>query len=216
MLKIATQTLPKSTLGYVSFRIALKDTLERFTLAAQVGTLHDSKFGYLTEVPFLASVPPHVQLDLLARTWQRHLDASPHEADLVDESVIYAVCETAARLVEDEPREVRRYLEKGPTEVDFEIDHFLAAEIRALHLNLPNEGDFLLVSQFEDMPPERAQTLKRKFGLDERDLDVLFDVLGRWHVGVDFAANLEGLVAENERLRIDRTLRQAGAPLHDG
>ncbi len=213
MLKIATHTLPGSRLGYAAFRIALRDTVERFMLATQVGTLHESRFGYLTEVPFLAAVPPQVQLDLLAHSWRRLVDDRSHQADLLDESVIYAVCETSARLVEDEPREVRRYLENGPEEVEFAIDHFLAAEMRALHLNLPNEGDFLLVSQFEDMPPERASTLKEKFGLEERSLDVLFDALGRWHVSPEFAENLAGLVSDEEVSRIERTLRQAGTPL---
>jgi hypothetical protein len=54
-------------------------------------------------VPFLMGVPPHVQLDLLADTWSKHTSKDKHEASLIDESVIYAAGETAARIAEEDP-----------------------------------------------------------------------------------------------------------------
>jgi hypothetical protein len=65
MLSIASDILPQTCISYVAFRIAFCETLERITLAKQVGG-HIDGFGYLTEVPFLGSVPPQIQLDLLA------------------------------------------------------------------------------------------------------------------------------------------------------
>ena len=112
-------------------------------------------FGFLTEVPFLRAVPPHVQLDLLAETWCKHASTEKFVANLVDESVIYAACETSARIVEQEPHVITRYLAGGPQQVSPKADSLLAGELRALHLNLASDGDFLMISQFEDMPPPR-------------------------------------------------------------
>lgn len=198
MLQIAHETLPQSGLCYFAFRLAFRETLERIALWKQFQGNPDEVFGFLTEVPFLREVPPHVQLDLLLDTWRKHLRPDSVPADLVDESVIYAVCETAARLVEEDPETVAAYLRKGPAEVRVKCDDSLASALRGLHLKLPNEGDFLLVGQFLDMPPAEADALKREFRMRPDELDLLFEILGRWHVSRDFLTKLEGLATERE------------------
>lgn len=198
MLQIAHETLPQSGLSYFAFRLAFRETLERIALWKQFQGNPDEVFGFLTEVPFLREVPPHVQLDLLLDTWQKHLRPDSVPADLIDESVIYAVCETAARLVEEDPETVAAYLRKGPVEVRVKFDDSLASALRGLHLKLPNEGDFLLVGQFLDMPPEEADALKQEFRMQPDELDLLFEILGRWHVSRDFLAKLQGLTTERE------------------
>ncbi len=197
MLAIASDILPQTSLSYVAFRIAFCETLERITLAKQVGG-HIDGFGYLTEVPFLGAVPPRVQLDLLAETWAKHLSEMPEEATLLDESVIYAICETAAHLADHQPNAVRGFLRGGPLEVDLRIDHRLAGELQGLHLNLSNAGDFLMISQFEDIPPDEARSLKAQFGLEEDRLEPMFEVLGRWHPLPEFLGNLHGLLLPRE------------------
>ncbi len=197
MLNIASDILPQTCISYVAFRIAFCETLERMTLAKQVGGLRDG-FGYLTEVPFLSGVPPRVQLDLLAETWAKHLSESSESATLLDESVIYAICETSSMLVDHQPSVVRGFLRSGPLEVDLKINHHLATELQGLHLNLSNAGDFLMISQFEDMPPEEARLLKTQFGLEEDRLEAMFEVLGRWHPHAEFLSRLHGLLLPNE------------------
>ncbi|MEX0702138.1 MAG: hypothetical protein WD069_08585 [Planctomycetales bacterium] len=201
MLLIAADTLPRSLLSYIAFRIAFQDTLERVALAEQVGDRADG-FGYLTEVPFLQAVPPQVQLDLLAQTWGRHMATDPFAADLVDESVIYAACETAARLVEEQPIAVAWWLTGGPIQAPVPPGPLLAEGLRALHINLPSEGDFLLISQFEDLPPKEADRVKWKFGIDPARLECLFEVLARWRTSAEFVERLEGLFGLREIARI--------------
>jgi len=201
MLTISTDTLPQSCLSYVAFRVSFLETLERISLAQQVGSYGTDSFGFLTEVPFLRTVAPHVQLDLLAETWSKHVANVPVEATLLDESVVYAVCETSSRLVENEPETIDRFLEGGPLDVDLTVDHFLAPELRGLHLNLSNEGDFLMISQFEDMLPAEARRLKKKFGLSEERLETMFEILGRWTMSADFLNYLEGLLTGKEIVR---------------
>ncbi|MBW3538829.1 MAG: hypothetical protein KY476_01025 [Planctomycetes bacterium] len=199
MLTISTDTLPQSGLSYVAFRIAFRDTLERIVLAAQVDDDTEC-FGFLTEVPFLRSVPPHVQLDLLAETWRKHAADEAFEASLVDESVIYAACETAAWVVEHDPGIARLFLKGGPQPVEIESGQ-LAEELRGLHLSLSNEGDFLLISQFEDLPPDEALKLKIEFGIDPERLEPMFDALARWRMSPEFLGSLIGLFTKEEIVR---------------
>ncbi|MEM9702902.1 MAG: hypothetical protein AAF907_10725, partial [Planctomycetota bacterium] len=157
MLQIADTKLPHTVLCYVAFRAAFHDTLERIAVHDRHDGDPHARFGFLTEVPFLRCVPAHIQLDLLAATWSRHAAHDPHEADLVDEAVLYAACETAGRLCAEEPATVARYLAGGPIDVTLAVDGLLADELRALHLGLAGEGDFLTISQFEDCPPAESR-----------------------------------------------------------
>lgn len=201
MISIQTDTFPQTSLSYFAFRIAFQDTLERICLAQQMGTYTMDSFGFLTEVPFLRSVPPHVQLDMLAATWKKHVSDERFDASLLDESVIYGACETAARIVEREPVVIERFLKGGPLDVQLRPDHQLASELRALHLNLSSDGDFLMISQFEDMNPDESRAAKQQFGLDEARLEILFEALGRWAMTPEFLSNLVGLMTKEEIVR---------------
>ena len=92
-------------------------------------------------------------------------------------------------------------MKNGPLDVELAIDHHLSSELRSLHLSLSNEGDFLLISQFEDMIPTEAIRLKRKFGLEEERIEPMFDVLSHWRVSADFLNNLTGLLTGREIIR---------------
>ena len=200
MITVATDTLPQNGLTYLAFRVSFRETLERITLSQQLGS--DAEFfGYLSEVPFLKAVPPHVQLDLLAETWHRHAAKHQFSATARDEAVIYAACETAARVVEQEPDSVLSYLRGGPLHLDVYPSIRLAEELRALHVRLSNDGDFLMISQFEDIPPDEARKLKSDFGLDEARLECLFDALGRWSMSPAYLSNLLGLLSKEEIVR---------------
>ena len=200
MLVVAGEVLPNNVLSYLAFRVAFLETLERLALARQVGD-EDEEFGFLTEVPFLSAVPPQVQLDLLAETWRKHSVPRRVSATLLDEAVVYAVCETAAHIAEDDPRLVERCMACGPRAGRFVADEYLSTALRNLHLSLPSEGDFLLISQFEDMPPSEARRLKQELRLDEERLQPLFDALGRWNISAGFLRNLRGLFSDREIAR---------------
>ena len=200
MLTIADTRLPHTVLGYVAFRVAFHETLDRLAEHDAAGGDPHDRLGFLCEVPFLRCVPPHVQLDLLAETWSRHAAHAPLEANLVDEAVLYAACETAGRLCAEEPETVADYLAGGPIDVTLGVDGVLAEELRQLHLTLDGEGDFLTISQFEDYPPQDGRKLKRNLGVDPDKLEPLFDVLGRWHISEDFLGNLSGLLTGTEVL----------------
>lgn len=209
MLQIATDSLPQSLLSYVAFRVALRQTAE--ALSHRGSALWESgdvtHHSYLAEVPFLKEVPPQVQLDLLAETWDRHVAKETISATLVDESVVYAVCEFTAQLAEHDPERVTWCLRGGPIDVTVPVDHHLSAELRAIYLNLSNEGDFLLISQFLDLPPEESSDWKQRLGMDESRIGSLFEVLSRWHPSPELLGNLQGLVSVGEAQRLARLLR---------
>jgi hypothetical protein len=198
MLTIAADPLPRTDLTYLAFRASFRETLERIVLARQISLCGDWIFGYLTEVPFLRQVAPQVQLDLLLATWQRHLSVDPQPADLVDQSVVYAVCETAARLVRQDPMALGRFLAQGPLAIDVRPSRELAQSLQDLQISTCHDGQFLLISQFLDLPPREAKTLKLEFGVRPKDCDPLFDALARWHVSARFEQNAEGLLTDRE------------------
>lgn len=198
MITISKDQLPQNFLSYIAFRTAFLDTMERIVWTLQFDTLDDDRFGYLAEVPFLRSVPPHVQLDLLATAWWKHTSETSYPADLVDEAIVYAACELSAKIAEEDPSLLKRYLQKGPMPVNIVIDQHLAAELRDLHLKLSNEGDFLLIGQFSDLPPEDARRLKEKFQFSPQRAESMFEVLSRWHIAPNFQSRAELLLTREE------------------
>ncbi len=213
MLKICSDQLTDTPLGYIALRLAFHDTLERISLATQVGLSQSGDFGFLTEVPFLRSTAPQVQLEALLGTWQKMRSSSSCEADLIDESVIYAACETAARVVECDWETAARVTATGPRAVGEFVDGTLADHLRFMHLNLPNEGDFLLLSQFQDVPPEESRRLKAKFGLDAEFCEPMFELLSRWRVSKDFWPKADGLLTRRELEHAQSTLEAALGPM---
>ncbi|RLT04486.1 MAG: hypothetical protein DWI21_14230 [Planctomycetota bacterium] len=217
MLTIINALLPNNTLSYLAFRIACLDTLERIVLARQFNPEAAEGFGYLTEVPFLRAVPPQVQLDLLSETWQKHLHRERFEGDLVDESVLFAVCETAARVAEQESPQFKTWGTSGPRRISLTSKGALPTKLRQVHLALPNEGDFLLISQFEDLPPLESLSLKAQFGLEPSKCEAMFEVLGRWHVSPGFAGRLTGLLTDREiaqAVAVVKSTVSVGLPSH--
>lgn len=202
MLSIGRTTLPRTPLTYVAFRIALFDTAERMALAQQMGTVDLRPFGYLTEVPYLRRCAPQVQIDVLLDAWAKHVDSKRHEGTLLDEAVIYAACESAARLIEREPHVASRLLDGGPVVHSPPLTESLVDRLRKLHLALDNDGDFLLVSQFEDMPPSEAEPLKKKFGLDPIEVERLAEPLDRWRMSASWPTSASGLVEPSEKTRL--------------
>ena len=73
MLTICSDPLPRTDLTYAAFRASFHETLERLVLSRQFDQDPWQAFGFLTQVPFLKSVPPQVQLDLLSETWYRQV-----------------------------------------------------------------------------------------------------------------------------------------------
>jgi hypothetical protein len=207
MLKICQSPLPQTLLSYVAFRVAFRETFERLSLHKRCLSDHADPYGYLCEVPFLQQVAPAVQLDLLAQTWQKHLSRETYQADLVEESVIYSACEATARLIENEPETVVRLLSGGPIDMSFPLDAYFARELRLLYLDLPNDGDFLLISQFLDLNPDDSTDQKLQMGVDPSRLSAMFDVLGRWHAMPGITDRLKGLLTEAELTRVASILR---------
>jgi hypothetical protein len=210
MLSTCAETLPRTDLTYLAFRAAFCETLERMVLARQINFCGDWVFGYLTEVPFLTQVAPQVQLDLLVETWSRHIGPEEQAANFLDESVIFAACETAARLVRNDPVSLARFLNSGPQDLDVALRPRLAHSLVATHLTLSRDASFLLITQFLDLPPREARTLKAEFGILPAQEEPLFEALGRWRVSPDFAARAEGLLTPKEIAEVTSLLQETG------
>ena len=74
-------------------------------------------FGFLTEVPFFKSSSTSCTTGSAGFNLGQNIFLMRNfEANLVDESVIYACCETSARLVEAQDELIPSYLKGGPLE----------------------------------------------------------------------------------------------------
>ena len=207
MLTICTDNLPQNLLSYLAFRLAAVETVKLHEYAQHPQTHLREPYGFLTEVPFFREVPAQVQLSALAETWAKHISERTFQANLVDEAVLYAACETAARIAEYVPELIRSFTEEGPLDAGIVADHFLVSELRNLHLNLSNEGDFLLVTQFQDLPPEERDRCHREYHLGESYLEPMFDLLGQWHPEPDMLTNLSGLFTDAEIAKLRTQLQ---------
>ena len=208
MLQLAHKQLPQSLLSYVAFRVALRRTWDAVPTGSRVTAFYaePDRNGYLAEVPFLREASLAVQIEILARTWHRHMQREIIQADLLDEAVLYAVCEATAQCVEHEPQQVHRGLMAGPMDLMVPVDLSLAGDLRQLYLQLPTEGDFLLIGQFLDMPPDDATEWKQKLGVTEKQLEQFFDVLSQWRARPETLTHLRGLITDSERAELASAL----------
>jgi hypothetical protein len=209
MLLICADTVPQTNISYLAFRLAAFETFKLIEFAQQTGQEFRDPFGYLTEVPFLREVAPQVQLSLLAETWAKLTSAHPEHATLLDESVVYAVCETAARIMEQIPELFSSFTETGPVKFLNQPDKKLVRDLRTFHLELSNEGDFLLISQFQDLDPSEAANYKQQFRMSDDYLEPMFEVLGRWQISANIQQNFAGLFNEDELTELMPILKLA-------
>ena len=59
-----------------------------------------------------------------------------------------------------------------------------------------DDEDFLLIEDFQDMPPDRARHVKENLDLPDEAIEPMYAVLERWNVSANVAANLVGLLAD--------------------
>ena len=190
--------LPRNDLAYLAFRLALQETLSDIELHLDLEEEPDPPTGYLIEVPFLKQVPLPVQVDLLADTWARHRVPDPIEASLLDAAVVYAACMTASRIIDDVPQVAAAMLKGGPRDLDLRIFRRASYRLEEMFERFWDDRDFLLIEEWQDLPPDHARRVKELLRLSDEVLEPMFEALNRWRVAPDVAAKLEGLMTEGE------------------
>jgi len=190
--------LPQSDLAYLAFRLALQDTLVDIELHLDVEEEPDLQLGYLIVVPFLEQVPLPVQVDLLASAWARHHQPELIVASLLDAAVLYAACRTAGRVVDDMPEVAVAWLRGGPQQVSPKIIRRASYRLEELFDTFWDDRDFLLIEEWQDLPPDHAQYLKEVLSVPDEVLEPMYEALERWRASEDVAVNLEGLLTPAE------------------
>jgi hypothetical protein len=193
-----TVRLPQNDLAYVAFRLALQGNLTDIELYRDLEEEPDFTVGYLSEVPFLEQVPLPVQVDLLADTWARHRQPDLVEASLLDAAVVYAACETAGRLIHDMPEVAVSWLLGGPRKISARIIKRAPERLEELFEAFWDDEDFLLIENFQDLPPDHSRMLKEMLRLPDEAIEPMYAALERWNVSPGVAANLIGLLTDAE------------------
>jgi hypothetical protein len=190
--------LPQSDLAYVGFRLAALETLCQMDISQGRDDEDEGPFGYLIEVPFLAQVALVVQIDLLADVWRRHRAVKRHEASLLDAAVVYAAFWTAARVINDEPKLARLYLEAGPRPVARKLGSRIHEKFSDLFFRFWDDIDFLSITVLQDLTPEHAQAVREVMRLPDGAFEQMEEVLMRCHASPAVLRNLEGLLTRTE------------------
>jgi len=190
--------LPQNDLAYTAFRLALQETLSDIQLHLDLDEEPDAPTGYLADVPFLQQVSLPVQVDLLAATWARHRSPALGEASLLDAAIVYAACMTAGRITDDIPDVAAAMLRGGPRKVGPKIVRRASYRLEEMFEAFWDDRDFLLIDQWQDLPPDHAGYLKEFLGIPDVALEPMYEALQRWQVSPELAANLTGLLTEAE------------------
>jgi hypothetical protein len=191
--------LPRGDLTYVAFRVAAIATLDDAQTIAELEQFEapeEQAAGFMTAVPLLASIDPIVQIDLLADVWTRQRPRECIEATLFDAAVVYAVCQTTERLFRGDLSLVKLFLREGPRSVRAKLDTDTAERFEPLFDQFWDDLDFLTLSDWQDLPSQDAEALKR--WLRMADDTPLFRALERGVVSDQFRQNLRGLLTEDE------------------
>jgi hypothetical protein len=188
--------LPQGRLTYVAFRLTAMAALAELD-TADLDEEGDEPAGFLgAHVPLLGQVPLGVQLDLLGESWARHRAPQPVPATLLDGALLYAACERAAALAEDQPGICRNLLRGGPRRVYFTAR--TPDQLRDLFDEFWGDTDWTWLEDHQDADPEQLRAVLRLVNVDEEEVRQLYDALGRGRVSPALAANLAGLLTEAE------------------
>ena len=61
-----------------------------------------------------------------------------------------------------------------------------------------DDHDFLLIEEFQDLPPDHARQLKDMLRIPDEVIEPMYAALERWNVSPGVAANLAGLMTDAE------------------
>ena len=193
--------LPQNDLVYVAFRLGYFDLMTELDTDAALGTadFDDGPYGFLTNVPFFRTVPPTVQLDLLASVWAKHHSPQVQPALLLDAAVLWAIFNDAGRIgLEVWEGALSPVLNDGPCKVTVTMDESLDERWKEMFDDFWDDVDFLSLDDMQDMPPEQAKALREQFDIPEVWVDDMFAVLNRARASAAILDNLRGLLSEQE------------------
>ena len=180
--------------------------MEEIQGCINIGEHLDDAQGFLFEVPILRAVPAHVQIDLLAETWDRQHHMQPIEANILDAAVVYAACQTASCIISDDPEIAKIYLKGGPRKFSTPLSPETAEHLDYLFDRFWDDIDFLTLSNCEDMDSGHAATFKEFMRFPD---DVpIYEALSRGRISQNLATNLTGLMTMVE---IEECIRMIGS-----
>lgn len=192
-------SIPRIELTYLACRIAFLETQERIVLARQFPETPQEGFGYLTEVPFLREVSPEVQLDLLARTWERCSNDNAPPFSMLEESILFAACERAVWCLGcEESAVIEGHLGSGPVSLAGRSRNEWQTLLWMYQFEFSPLADFLLLDELADLSPEEAEYARTDWGISREQTDPMFDVLAEWRSSPGMYDRLAGLLTRDE------------------
>jgi len=79
-----------------------------------------------------------------------------------------------------------------------------------------DDQDFLLIEEFQDLPPDHARQLKDMLRLPDETIEPMYAALERWNVSPNVATNLVGLLTDAEIVEVMLLLRADARRVSEG
>ena len=105
------------------------------------------------------------------------------------------------------------WLQGGPRKVPPRIIKRAPQRLEELFEAFWDDEDFLLIEEFQDLPPDHARQIKDMLRLPDEAIEPMYAALERWNVSANVAANLAGLMTDAE-IREAMPLLEAGVRRH--
>ncbi|GIX03416.1 MAG: hypothetical protein KatS3mg113_0422 [Planctomycetaceae bacterium] len=198
MIQIQHQNIPQTLLYYVAFRTALRTTWDQLSQVVAGHTADEETTGFISEVPYLCGVPLHVQLFILAKTWDKHRQRVVLLADVLDEYVLYACCESTIRHCREAPSRINWALRGGPYDISVPAGEELAQALRRQTEHWPCERELFVLQQLLDLPPDESEQWRQEQQIHDIRWQMLLDVLGNWWIPRGWNLRLQGLATVDE------------------
>ncbi len=89
-------------------------------------------------------------------------------------------------------------LRGGPRDLGVRILRRASYRLEEMFEAFWDDRDFLLIDEWQDLPPDRAEQIKKLLRLPDEVLEPMFEALQRWRVSSDVGVKLEGLMTAAE------------------
>jgi hypothetical protein len=96
------------------------------------------------------------------------------------------------------PEVAGAWLQGGPRKVSARIIKRRSHRLEELFEAFWDDQDFLLIEEFQDLPPDPARQIKDMLRLPDEVIEPMYAALERWYVSPNVAENLVGLLTDAE------------------
>ncbi len=183
-----------------AFRAAFVTTLDSLLrYALDPSAAYERPVGIFDCFPMLNAVAPQIQLECVLRTWSRRNRELPESADVLDDCVLHAACESLARISTDKNTTLLNVALNGPRKITAAAGQWLCSQARCLQVAGPEPLRPAFLLEFSEID-EPVFGSRIECAADcASDRDELLNLVGRWAADREVVLGSQGLLTAVEQ-----------------